>query len=212
MKTIEVFDPAMCCSTGVCGPGVDPALARFAGDLEWLAGQGVSVERRNLAQQPGAFAESVPVAAALREKGEECLPLVLADGEVASEGRFPTREELVAFAAIERQVEVYSAQVEELVAIGAALASNCESCLEYHVGAARRLGVGDEEIAKAVKTARRVKETPARSILKAAERLQGASESEPIEQLPVSAANGSCCGGGEEAASGEQPSEAGSCC
>ena len=45
MASVEVFDPAMCCSTGVCGPSVDPALARFAADLEWLAGQGVAVAR-----------------------------------------------------------------------------------------------------------------------------------------------------------------------
>jgi len=48
---IEVFDPAMCCSTGVCGPSVPPALARFAGDLEWLARHGVDVTRYNLASR-----------------------------------------------------------------------------------------------------------------------------------------------------------------
>ncbi len=37
MTTIEVFDPAMCCSTGVCGPQVDPDLARFAADLRVCA-------------------------------------------------------------------------------------------------------------------------------------------------------------------------------
>ena len=42
--TIRVFDPAMCCSTGVCGPGVDPELARFASDVDWLQKQGVKVE------------------------------------------------------------------------------------------------------------------------------------------------------------------------
>jgi hypothetical protein len=42
---IEVYDPAMCCSTGVCGPSVDPQLVRFSADLEWLKSQGVSVER-----------------------------------------------------------------------------------------------------------------------------------------------------------------------
>ena len=30
MKKVEIFDPAMCCSTGVCGPGVDPELTRVA--------------------------------------------------------------------------------------------------------------------------------------------------------------------------------------
>ena len=55
---LEVFDPAMCCSTGVCGPSVPPALARFAGDLEWLAGKGVEVRRYNLTHEPQAFVAS----------------------------------------------------------------------------------------------------------------------------------------------------------
>ena len=70
MTTIRVFDPAMCCSSGVCGPSVDPQLARFSADLDWLKAQGVSVERFNLAQQPAAFAED-PSPCALRSKRRE---------------------------------------------------------------------------------------------------------------------------------------------
>jgi hypothetical protein len=29
MKTLEIFDPAMCCATGVCGVDVDPVPARI---------------------------------------------------------------------------------------------------------------------------------------------------------------------------------------
>nr|QTX14232.1 Arsenical resistance operon trans-acting repressor ArsD [Klebsiella pneumoniae] len=29
MKTLTVFDPAMCCSTGVCGSDVDQVLVDF---------------------------------------------------------------------------------------------------------------------------------------------------------------------------------------
>jgi len=67
MKKLEVFDPPMCCSSGVCGPEVDPVLPRFAADLQWLAAQGVSVERYNLSQQPQAFVANPLVKAALRE-------------------------------------------------------------------------------------------------------------------------------------------------
>lgn len=37
MKTasIEIFEPALCCSTGVCGPEVDESLVRFAADVDW---------------------------------------------------------------------------------------------------------------------------------------------------------------------------------
>jgi hypothetical protein len=63
MITIQVFDPAMCCSTGVCGPSVDPALPKFAADLEWLKSKGVQVERYNLAQDVGAFTGNLVVKA-----------------------------------------------------------------------------------------------------------------------------------------------------
>ncbi|XXU25156.1 arsenic metallochaperone ArsD family protein [Sorangium sp. So ce887] len=63
--TLRVFDPAMCCSTGVCGPSVDPELARFAADVDWLQKQGVTVERYNLSQQPSAFAGTPAVKEAL---------------------------------------------------------------------------------------------------------------------------------------------------
>ncbi len=56
--TIRVFAPAMCCSTGVCGPSIDPDLARFAADVDWLQKQDVTVERFNLSQQLAAFSRN----------------------------------------------------------------------------------------------------------------------------------------------------------
>ena len=97
MKKLEVFDPPMCCSSGVCGPKVDPALPRFAGDLEWVKGQGVAVARYNLAQQPMAFAENAAVRDSLEKEDVACLPLILADGKIVSRGAYPTREALAAW-------------------------------------------------------------------------------------------------------------------
>ncbi len=97
--TIRVFDPAMCCSSGVCGPSVDPDLARFAADVDWLQKQGVSVERFNLSQQPGAFAETPAVKEALA-RGTEVLPLVLVGDRIAMEGSYPSRETLAALAGV----------------------------------------------------------------------------------------------------------------
>ena len=95
---IQVFDPAMCCSTGVCGPSIDPSLVRFAADLEWLSEQGVSVERFNLAQQPGAFATQPVVTQAIEAQGESALPAVLAGGMLKSTGAYPSRAQLAAWA------------------------------------------------------------------------------------------------------------------
>ena len=94
MKQLDVFDPPMCCSTGVCGPAVDPALPRFAADLEWLKQQGVSVRRYNPAQQPQAFVSNPQVVAALAAEPDHTLPLLLLDGTIVSRGRYPTREQL----------------------------------------------------------------------------------------------------------------------
>jgi len=101
MTKIQVFDPPMCCSTGVCGPNVDPVLVRFSSDLHWLANQRVVVERYNLAQQPQAFVSSEVVKTTLREDGNQCLPLILVDGAVVSKGSYPTREELVRLTGVE---------------------------------------------------------------------------------------------------------------
>lgn len=100
MKTIQVFDPAMCCSTGVCGPSVDPALPRFAADLEWLKSKNVKIERYNLAQEVGAFTSNPLVKATLNARGTECLPLILVDGVIVSQDTYPTREVLAAATAV----------------------------------------------------------------------------------------------------------------
>ncbi len=94
MPKLQVFDPAMCCSTGVCGPSVDPAFPRFAADLEWLKSKGIEVERYNLAQEVAAFTSNLVVKQTLNSKGSKCLPLLLVDGTIVSEGAYPGREEL----------------------------------------------------------------------------------------------------------------------
>jgi hypothetical protein len=93
MKSLEIFDPAMCCSTGVCGPTVDPALVRFAALLQQLQERGVRVQRRNLGQEPAAFAANLSVRALLQEKGAAALPAIFADGALLLQGRYPNDAE-----------------------------------------------------------------------------------------------------------------------
>ncbi len=94
MAKIEVFDPPMCCSTGVCGPSVNPALPRLAADLEWLRSLGVQVERYGLAQQPAAFRDNAAVRETLAQEGVECLPLFRVDDVTVGKGVYPTRMQL----------------------------------------------------------------------------------------------------------------------
>ena len=94
MKKVLIFDKAMCCSTGICGPQVDPTLPRFAADLDWLVGQGHIVERFNLAQNPSQFATNPTVQQMLESEGVECLPLVIVDDVFVSRSEYPSRENL----------------------------------------------------------------------------------------------------------------------
>jgi len=93
---IEIFDPPMCCSSGVCGTDVDPQLAQFASDLEWLAQKGASVRRYNLTQEPQAFVSHPQVHAVLTEREGAGLPVITLNGCVVSQGVYPSREQLAA--------------------------------------------------------------------------------------------------------------------
>ncbi|GAB4396316.1 MAG: arsenite efflux transporter metallochaperone ArsD [Rhodoferax sp.] len=94
MKKVQVFDPALCCSSGVCGTDVDQKLVDFSADVEWAKQQGLAIERFNLAQQPMAFASNAAVKGLLERSGEAALPITLVDGEVAFAGRYPSRADL----------------------------------------------------------------------------------------------------------------------
>ncbi len=105
MKSIQVYDKPMCCSTGVCGPKVDPVLPRFAADLAWLKSQGHQVERFNLAQQPGAFVQNPEVQQLLATQGTDCLPLITVDGRLLSRREYPSRDTLAMWVGSEVAIE-----------------------------------------------------------------------------------------------------------
>jgi hypothetical protein len=94
MSNVQIYDKAMCCSTGVCGPQIDPVLPRFAADLDWLKSQGHAVTRFNLSQDPSEFVKHELVKQMLADEGVECLPLVIVDARVVSRSEYPSRENL----------------------------------------------------------------------------------------------------------------------
>ncbi|MEX2662349.1 MAG: arsenite efflux transporter metallochaperone ArsD [Vicinamibacterales bacterium] len=214
MTAVRVFDPAMCCSTGVCGPSVDPRLARFSADLDWLKSQGISVERFNLAQEPAAFAEDRAVRSALEAKGEAGLPLVKVNGEVKSSGVYPSRDELATWAGIAAPApSLFTEAVAELVAIGAAIASNCEPCFKFHYDKARKLGVSREDMRGAVTTARNVKDAPARAVLDLADRYLRSERTERASNsIMLETTSSSCCAPATGQPSDERTANKSGCC
>lgn len=93
---LKIYDPAMCCSSGVCGPSVDPVLAQFAGTVKFIETQpGVRVERYNLGQQPQAFVDNARVKAMLGNGGDKELPFIFLGDQLWLKGRYPSRAELL---------------------------------------------------------------------------------------------------------------------
>lgn len=91
---IEIYDPAMCCSSGLCGPALDPVLVKMNDAVLALKKQNVDVERFNLAQQPKAFIDNRKVADLLYKNGKKILPVTLVNGEVFRTGEYPSYEDL----------------------------------------------------------------------------------------------------------------------
>jgi len=190
MKKLEVYDPPMCCSTGVCGPSVDERLVRFSADLDWLKTRGVSVARYNLSQQPAEFAKNDTVKKLLKNEGNECLPVLMVDGLVVHKGSYPSRDVLASLGGPDAPSTetLMSDAVRELVAVGAAIACNCEACFRFHYDKARKLGVTKKDMLLAVQTAQMVKDSPAKSIRDLAAKY--------LDEKPAAAEDAQACGPG----------------
>lgn len=93
MKKMKIFEPAMCCSTGLCSVGVDTELLRISTVLETLKKKGMNIDRFNLNSAPAEFITDQTINAYINEKGTEGLPAVMVDGKIVITGRYPTNEE-----------------------------------------------------------------------------------------------------------------------
>jgi hypothetical protein len=92
MKKIEIFDPAMCCSTGVCGPSIDRELLRIATVINSLKEKGIVIKRHGLSNEPQDFISNKVISAILQKEGADILPVTLVDGAVAKTKEYPTNE------------------------------------------------------------------------------------------------------------------------
>lgn len=97
MKKMTIYDPAMCCSTGVCGPSVDPELLRVSTVINRLKGKGVVVQRHNLTSNPKAFVEDKKVNELLKQEGIDVLPVTTVEGRIVKTGAYPSNEEFCSF-------------------------------------------------------------------------------------------------------------------
>jgi hypothetical protein len=93
-----VYEPALCCNTGVCGTEVDQSLVSFTADIDFFKQAGVEIQRHNLANDPQAFVDNPVVLNFLEASGSDSLPLVLVDNVTVLTGQYPSREMLARYA------------------------------------------------------------------------------------------------------------------
>ncbi|WP_090944852.1 arsenite efflux transporter metallochaperone ArsD [Pelosinus propionicus] len=101
MKKIAIYDPAMCCSTGICGASIDKELLRVATIIENLKQDGADISRFNLSGEPNAFVENQLIKEQLKQNGPEILPITLVDGQIAKTKNYPTNEEFAQWTGLE---------------------------------------------------------------------------------------------------------------
>ncbi|WIW70665.1 arsenite efflux transporter metallochaperone ArsD [Anaerosinus gibii] len=103
MSKIEIFDPAMCCSTGICGPSIDKELLRVATVINNIEKKGIKIIRYGLSSNPQAFIMNTKVNELLREHNEKILPITLVNGEVVKSRAYPTNDEFAAWTGLAKE-------------------------------------------------------------------------------------------------------------
>jgi arsenite-transporting ATPase len=100
MPSIRIYEPALCCDTGVCGVDVDQSLVTVTADVRSLQEMGADIARHNLASDPTAFTDNETVRAFMHTVGSKGLPLTVVDGVTVATGSYPTKETLVDLAGL----------------------------------------------------------------------------------------------------------------
>jgi len=123
---VRVFEPALCCNTGVCGPDMaadsDDSLVVFTADLAFVKSQNGDIERHNMANDPMAFVNSTTAKTFLETAGSEGLPLTTVDGITVMTGTYPTRAQLLKFAGLGAASAASAAGLETSAAVAPASA------------------------------------------------------------------------------------------
>ena len=91
---LEIFEPSLCCASGVCGPEPDKALIDLQNTIQVLSKAGIELKRYAINQVPLAFTGNLVVKQFIITEGPGKLPLTLLDGQIIKKEGYPTLEEL----------------------------------------------------------------------------------------------------------------------
>jgi disulfide oxidoreductase YuzD len=93
-QKIIIYESAMCCSSGVCGPSPDQALLDLQDALEEIKKTGSEVERYSITLNIKKFRENPQVIKLIQEQQLKALPITTFNGNVVKSGSYPTLKEL----------------------------------------------------------------------------------------------------------------------
>jgi alkylhydroperoxidase/carboxymuconolactone decarboxylase family protein YurZ len=168
---ITLLDPALCCSTGVCGPDVDDELVQTAAHVKWLKSLGHDVHRHNISNDGDAFKKYPAAIEHLQKNGMDSLPYILIDDQLVLTGSYPTRDQWERYVSTysentpESLEEVWEKKTDILIAIGAAIAASNEDSLVKSVAKAKAVGLEAQEIARAMSIGNDVKNSLGQEII-----------------------------------------------
>jgi hypothetical protein len=104
MKRMSIYEPPMCCSTGLCGVSADPELLRVSTILNKFKKNGIEIKRFNLTNAPQEFVNSKLINDYLNSEGVSGLPAIVLDNEIVIKGRYPTNEEFAELLSISSDI------------------------------------------------------------------------------------------------------------
>lgn len=125
MKKMAIYEPAMCCPTGICGVGVDPELLRVSTVLNTLKKNGVIVDRYNLTNSPQEFVNNTEINKLMMSDGVEILPVIVVDGKIMITKRYPTNDEFIALLNVPRSYLGGEPKPEKKVEISSEKSGGC---------------------------------------------------------------------------------------
>ena len=91
---VEIFDPPMCCPTGLCGPTLDETLLDLNEMILSLQAEGIMIERYQMTSHPQAFLSNPEVMRLVREQQMAALPITIVREKVIKVGEYPTLKEI----------------------------------------------------------------------------------------------------------------------
>ena len=103
MKKMFIYEPAMCCETGLCGVGVDPELLRVSTVINNLKKLGYEVTRYNLTSAPMEFVKNKSVNDSMKTDGAKVLPITIVEDTIVKTGKYPTNDEFFEWLEVNRQ-------------------------------------------------------------------------------------------------------------